>query len=398
MNYRFIEALESRTFFSASPVAIDLDAKPLEVAARAKPIRTAPAAPTNLAAGYTSSTKTIQLSWKDNSSNESGFRIYRNGALLASTNNASYSDAAVAAGNSYSYYVTAWNSIGESAASNTASITIALPPQPITITTNPSLAGTGYTYAAFSQSLIVTAPSLADLRQGYVGDCYFIAALGSIAQRNPALISSLFTENPDGTITTHFRYGSIVDTVTLDKSLPVDSNGRLVYQGLGWSITDTSKNFWLSWEEKAYVAWSTTGRSGQGTGNTYADISGGWMADVYAQVLGQYASSYVGLSSSGYQTTLINAVTSGKAVTIGTSSAPGNGLVANHAYVVSGYSAASGTFQLYNPWGSNQPGALTYAQLTASCSAFVVANMPVLSLATPPQLQGAFSIDPILDL
>ncbi len=67
----------------------------------------------------------------------------------------------------------------------------------------------------------------------------------------------------------------------------------------------------------------------------------------------------------------VNALAAHEAVTIGTqnwSAATNMGLYANHAYAITGYNASTNTFTLYNPWGFDQPGPLTWAQLQATCT------------------------------
>ena len=39
-----------------------------------------------------------------------------------------------------------------------------------------------------------------------------------------------------------------------------------------------------------------------------------------------------------------------------------------------GYNASAGLFTLYNPWGCDQPGVLSWSQLEATCDGFVVAD------------------------
>ncbi len=79
----------------------------------------APNAPTNLDA-TNSSSSVNNLSWTDNSSNELGFKVYRalNGGSYVQTatttvNAVSYSNTGLAADQTYSYYVAAYNSAGE---------------------------------------------------------------------------------------------------------------------------------------------------------------------------------------------------------------------------------------------------------------------------------------------
>jgi len=89
-----------------------------------------PTAPSNLSATAVSQTQ-INLSWSDNSNNEDGFKVYRNGSYLASVgaNVTSYQDTGLSCGTSYSYFVKAYNAGGESSSSNTTSATTyACPP------------------------------------------------------------------------------------------------------------------------------------------------------------------------------------------------------------------------------------------------------------------------------
>jgi fibronectin type 3 domain-containing protein len=73
----------------------------------------------------------INLTWTDNATNEAGFRVYRSsdgGATWSvlvqlGANVGNYVDSSVAASRTYSYRVTAFNGAGESAFSNTATIT-----------------------------------------------------------------------------------------------------------------------------------------------------------------------------------------------------------------------------------------------------------------------------------
>jgi subtilisin family serine protease len=89
-----------------------------------------PAAPYNLAA--TVSGSNVKLTWTDNAANESGFKVYRRQqtgkkwsswsvrATLAIPNTNSYTDSI--SNSAYQYYVTAYNSTGESAPSNSVTV------------------------------------------------------------------------------------------------------------------------------------------------------------------------------------------------------------------------------------------------------------------------------------
>lgn len=100
-------------------------------------------------------------------------------------------------------------------------------------------------------------------------------------------------------------------------------------------------------------------------------MEGGWMANVNAQAPGYSSASYT-LSN---QQTLFNALASNQAATIGTKATVSTArLFGSHAYIVTGYTSTTGTFTLFNPWGTSHPAPLTWAQLQANCSMFVVTN------------------------
>jgi hypothetical protein len=102
------------------------------------PAPTIPDRPTNLGATATSSSQ-VNLSWSDNSTNETGFKIERclgagctNFGSLATVgaNVTSYSNTGLAANTPYTYRVQAYNAAGNSGYSNTAYATTLAPPQP----------------------------------------------------------------------------------------------------------------------------------------------------------------------------------------------------------------------------------------------------------------------------
>jgi len=78
-------------------------------------------APTSLTASSTSSSS-IDLSWQDNSTSETGFRVYRDATLIDSVgaNVTGYSDEGLSEGREYCYRVSAYNSSDESTKSNQA--------------------------------------------------------------------------------------------------------------------------------------------------------------------------------------------------------------------------------------------------------------------------------------
>ncbi len=256
----------------------------------------------------------------------------------------------------------------------------------------PAVTDSSITYRDATGTLFATAPALVDAKQGALGDCYFIASVASIAESNPQAIRNMFIDNGDGTYTVRFYGGTLgsyynnaglvssgfrsgsapADYVTVNLKLPTYSNSTLAYSGSGWNVSSSSTTLWLALAEKAYAQWNETGNAGRDGTNRYAAIEGGWMSDVNAQVLGYNSTSYQFTSST--KAAMINALNAKQAVTLGTYENSGNGLYGAHAYVVTGYNASTDKFTTFNPWGESHPAPLSWAQLTANCSQFIVAD------------------------
>jgi hypothetical protein len=93
------------------------------------PTPTVPAAPTNLTADLVGNSGQVNLTWTDNSNNETGFQVERSPdgshwAVLTTqvpANTTTYRDSSAVKGQTYYYRVAAYNSVGLSAYSNVAS-------------------------------------------------------------------------------------------------------------------------------------------------------------------------------------------------------------------------------------------------------------------------------------
>ena len=76
-------------------------------------------------------------------------------------------------------------------------------------TNYPVIVGSGISYRNATGNLFNGSPSRADTRQGQLGDCYFIASLASIADKNPTAVANMFMDNGDGTYTVRFYAGAL---------------------------------------------------------------------------------------------------------------------------------------------------------------------------------------------
>jgi hypothetical protein len=125
------------------------------------PTPTAPAAPSGLSASAVSSSQ-INLSWADNSGNETGFKVERSTdgvnftqVATVGVNTTSYAATGLSASTAYTFRVRATNSVGDSAYSNSASATTQAT-QPGTVA-KPNATNAGYTGTLTTVSAAYTA-------------------------------------------------------------------------------------------------------------------------------------------------------------------------------------------------------------------------------------------------
>ena len=87
-----------------------------------------------------------------------------------------------------------------------------------------------------------TGPSINDVSQGELGDCYLLSVLSSVAKTDVPLIRQLIVPNANGTFTVTFTGKK---TVTVNADLPTLPDGRPAYAQLG-----TDNSLWVPLVEK----------------------------------------------------------------------------------------------------------------------------------------------------
>jgi hypothetical protein len=216
----------------------------------------------------------------------------------------------------------------------------------------------GSNYQNFrNQPLFSTSgPVKDDIDQGGLGDCYFLATLGSVAKTNADRIRQHIVDLGDGTYAVQF--GSTY--IRLDADLPTNGAGGLVYARLG-----TGGSIWTALMEKAWAyyrhndsdynsteyGWMDEAFSAMGVSTSTQDVDWWYKLWNNANDLWSYVAGQLG---------------AGKAVTIGTPDGSPD-LIGSHAYMVdSVYTDWTGTRHvvLRNPHGPS--GAFGYVDLTAS--------------------------------
>lgn len=214
----------------------------------------------------------------------------------------------------------------------------------------------GNVYETFSNRPLFGAngPTVEDINQGALGDCWALAGFGSVANIDPNVIKANVVDFGDGTYGVHL--GEFFYRV--DNDLPVAAYGdtSLVYTSLG-----EGGSLWVSIMEKAYTHYRVPGL------NSYFSIEGGFTPDLY-QALNLTGVGYTMFSQYINGTSLGAAIKTqldaGMAVSLGIGGTtqdemynPGSGglLLSNHQYIVMGLEVNGfGQVQnvlLRNPWG-----------------------------------------------
>jgi len=236
------------------------------------------------------------------------------------------------------------------------------------------------TYQASTLPLFSGTPSYLDVNQGYLGDCYFVAALGEVALQDPTLIENMITANGNGTYSVLFYVNGQPDYVTVNGQLPMMGGGYSWANGSTTEFANGTVDDWVALVEKAFVELNeqtaAANYGGHPTGNAYEDINGG-TAITLSEITDQTFSTY-NLSSgestgslSSLMSTLSSDFAAGDEIILSTPTADNGNLVGDHMYIVTGVNLAAGTISIQNPWNSAYSGSLqmsftdTIAQLAA---------------------------------
>ena len=201
------------------------------------------------------------------------------------------------------------------------------------------------------------APQYTDIVQGQEGDCWLLAAFAETAYKQPAVIQGSFTD--DGLVVENgvqvhvwtYRYysGTTPEYLTVNNYFP-DNGGVFCYADFQQTVSGASNVLWAPLMEKAYA---------EIDGGVYANLNGGYAQNVLPTLTGGTAGSYIFGSQSSY----VSAVNSSSTLLTLACWSTSYGLISDHDYAVISYNAANQTFQLYNPWGYDQPASLTWSQL-----------------------------------
>jgi hypothetical protein len=250
---------------------------------------------------------------------------------------------------------------------------------------------TGYSSSS-SPLYSKTGPSLSDINQGNIGDCYFEASMAEVANQSPSTIQNDIIDNGNGTYGVKFFIGGQAAYVTVDNKLPTISSGG--------AFNTSSGSSWASVMEKAYAQLQSfgdlTGNGKYTPGSSYASIGNGgygvfaldaitgssqvddivfktpgssapldlsytaahFAAGANAQAGGKDTTSSANqINTSQIKTDITAALKAGDDVLVSSRTDLTVGgsltLVADHQFAVKAYDASTDLLTLDNPWGAN---------------------------------------------
>lgn len=213
-----------------------------------------------------------------------------------------------------------------------------------------------------------------DIAQGQLGDCYFLAAVATLADQNPDVIENAIVDNGDGTYTVTFydrrnplafwepEFKAV--EITVSGEFPVQ-NGNPLFSQPGDTFGDQNELYPMILE-KAYAQWH----------GGYDKIEGGWPDKAMEHLTG-VVSERISPKSMSFDD-LLRYKNDGSSIAINThhdwkllgwdipdktDNNPlyrdrGGPLVPGHAHYVIDLDEANRTVTLKNPWGWGRPEAV----------------------------------------
>lgn len=205
-------------------------------------------------------------------------------------------------------------------------------------------------------------PHLEKMQQGKTGDCYLIAAIGSLVNSRPEAIRSFFAANPPSLIdskteATQPSAKQAVFEVSFPGhatiSVPGPTDGELV------AYSDaTTDGIWLSLLEKAFAGLKLQERSDQsGETQLYKNIRGGRPSEAIKLLTGHSVSKY---SFNNPETRkklpdlILQAVSERRIMVTSIRNMHKDGKSSGHSLALLGLDQQNNTVTLWNPWGSSK--------------------------------------------
>ena len=160
----------------------------------------------------------------------------------------------------------------------------------------------GGTYRQFAGQLFVSGATYTDIKQGYLGDCYFMASLAEIGAQESVGHHEHVHRQRRRHVHREVLQRPAVHYVTVDSYLPTDGAADSSMPASGMMYNNTGNELWTALAEKAYaqineMGWIRTGLSGNGQ-NAYAAIEGGYIYAALGHITGQATAAFTSTAAS----------------------------------------------------------------------------------------------------
>lgn len=227
----------------------------------------------------------------------------------------------------------------------------------------------GIHWAPPPDPLFVDGVSADDVNQRQFGDCWYVASLAGLAQKDPKFVQDGIKQNPNGTVSVRvWDKSGNYQWVTMTADLPTDQNGNPI-------STYGNGESWPAYYEKAFATvYSDDGDDERGYGGIEGDDpkkSAPYLTGKEGDDLTAGGVFGIGEHDDKNISSLKKAFDSGKVVTVSTPDDEGldknhpaewgNTYHSNHAYYVRGFTA-DGKVILGNPWGVSGYPPITVSQ------------------------------------
>ena len=213
------------------------------------------------------------------------------------------------------------------------------------------------------------APTYQDVNQGYLGDCYFLSALGETALKDPSAIESMIANNGNGTYGVRFMVNGQPDYVTVNSALPVMGAGYHWANGSTLEFANGNTDDWVALVEKAYAELNAQTNAPHGmelnsASDSYEGIAAG-TASALTLLTGQSVTDYAlnpkdsASALASIMSSVASSFSAGEQVLMSTPASSNGNLVGDHMYMITGVNPANGTVTVQNPWNSAYSGTLS---------------------------------------